>query len=73
MNQENTTREIVRGRRAAAKMIGISEVHYWRKEKLKLVPLPFKLFEGGTGLGYWKDELLAHQAARDASRGKTAA
>lgn len=73
MQDNPKPRRVVRGRTAAAKIVGLSEVQYWRKEKAGLVPLPFKLVEGGRGIGYWEDELIAHQAARNASRDKSAA
>jgi predicted DNA-binding transcriptional regulator AlpA len=72
-NPDQPIRRIVRGRRKAAAMLGLSEVHLWRKEREGLAPRPFKVVEGGRGIGYWEDELLAYQAARDASRTSTSA
>jgi predicted DNA-binding transcriptional regulator AlpA len=51
-----------------AAMVGFSEMHYWRLEKVGRVPRAFKLVEGGRGIGYWLDELVDHQAKRDTAR-----
>ena len=34
---------------------------------------PFKLDDGGRALGWWEDDIVEHQARRDASRNEDAA